>query len=63
MTMDPATREQLEKYGCFCGGHGWYTNYNCGEALDVRCPHCRGSGKRQPTCKCEAASLLCGQDQ
>jgi hypothetical protein len=47
----------LRKHGCFCGGHGVYTDYNCGASFEVRCPHCKGTGTKK--CKCLQPVLRC----
>lgn len=47
----------VAKRGCYCGGYGDYTDYNCGESYRVRCPHCRGTGKK--ICQCTISSLRC----
>lgn len=49
--------EHLEKYGCFCGGYGTYTDYNCGAEFEIMCPHCSGDGKKK--CGCKQPSLKC----
>lgn len=43
---------------CFCGGHGSYTDYNCGSSFEVTCSHCNGTGTKQ--CQCAEVSLKCG---
>ncbi len=50
--------EHLKRYGCFCGGHGTYTDYNCGASYEVTCPHCMGSGRK--ACGCRYPMLHCG---
>ena len=49
--------EYAAKYGCYCGGDGVYTDYNCGASYELTCPHCRGTGKKD--CPCEVVSLKC----
>jgi hypothetical protein len=49
--------EYIRKHGCFCGGDGKYTDYNCGASYLVTCPHCVGSGVRR--CECEQPTLRC----
>jgi hypothetical protein len=51
--------EFLSKYGCFCGGSGKYTDYNCGGSYELTCPHCRGKGIRREACACEQPELKC----
>ncbi len=55
------TNKQIEQYvkrhGCFCGGDGVYTDYNCGASYEVTCPHCRGTGKK--SCTCSIVTLTC----
>ena len=57
--MTDHIRDYLQKYGCFCGGKGQYTDYNCGVGFLVTCPHCQGSGKRRERCKCQIPELRC----
>lgn len=47
----------LAKHGCFCGGDGKYTDYNCGASYPVTCPHCAGFGKKR--CTCATPELTC----
>jgi hypothetical protein len=61
MPWTPPTEEEAAKFvaenGCYCGGEGTYTSYNCGEAIELTCPHCLGTGKK--SCKCTNAGLDC----
>lgn len=52
--------EALGSRSCFCGGAGYYTDYNCGEAFAVTCTHCRGSGAQ--CCGCRQPSLRCAPE-
>lgn len=45
---------------CFCGGDGSYTDYNCGQAFKVTCPHCDGTGNKALHCRCVKTRLTCG---
>lgn len=48
----------VAQHGCFCGGSGRYTDYNCGAPFEVTCPHCRGSGTKK--CDCSRPEIACG---
>jgi hypothetical protein len=48
---DAEVAAYVKQHGCVCGGDGKYTDYNCGAAYELTCPHCRGTGKKKCACK------------
>jgi hypothetical protein len=55
--IDNTAARYVTENGCYCGGAGKYTDYNCGASFLVTCPHCRGTGKKQ--CRCTKGTLTC----
>lgn len=55
--QDREAARYAAKRGCYCGGGGKYTDYNCGASFLVTCPHCCGTGTKR--CACTKVTLSC----
>lgn len=55
--MDLKIKQFIDANGCFCGGSGSYTDYNCGAEFLAICPHYKGTGKISCACETSLAEM------